>query len=39
VTAGKLELVKDTGETVECTLILMSEWKSKLPEFLRQEFK
>ena len=39
VPAGTLELVKDTGETVECTLILMSEWKSKLPEFLRQEFK
>ena len=39
VPAGTLELVKDTGETVECTLILMSEWKTKLPGFLRQEFK
>lgn len=31
---GELELVTDTGETVECTLILMSEWPAKLPEYL-----
>ncbi|QGM47556.1 DEAD/DEAH box helicase [Methylocystis heyeri] len=30
---GELELVKE-GETVEGTLILMSEWKAKLPEYL-----
>ena len=29
--AGELELVTNTGETVQCTLILMSEWKAKLP--------
>jgi len=32
--AGELELVKNNGETVEGTLILMSEWKSKLPAYL-----
>ena len=32
--AGELELIKNTGETVQGTLILMSEWKAKLPEFL-----
>jgi type III restriction enzyme len=32
--SGELELVSDTGETVFCTLILMSEWKAKLPEYL-----
>jgi len=32
--SGELELVTDTGETVECTLILMSEWPAKLPEYL-----
>ena len=31
---GELELVTDTGETVECTLILMSEWESRLPDYL-----
>lgn len=30
---GELELVNN-GETVEGTLILMSEWKTKLPEYL-----
>jgi len=30
---GKLELVNN-GESVECTLILMSEWKTKLPAYL-----
>ena len=29
--AGELELVKNNGETVQCMLILMSEWKAKLP--------
>ena len=29
VPAGKLEFVENNGETVQCTLILMSEWKSK----------
>ena len=32
--AGELELVQNNGETVNCTLILMSEWKTKLPEYL-----
>lgn len=32
--AGSLELLKDNGETVECSLVLMSEWKVKLPELL-----
>jgi type III restriction enzyme len=35
VSAGTLELVKASGETVECTLILMSDWKSKLPDYLK----
>ncbi len=34
VPAGTLELVKDAGETVECSLILMSEWPTKLPAHL-----
>jgi type III restriction enzyme len=34
VSAGTLELVKARGETVECTLILMSDWKTKLPKYL-----
>lgn len=34
VPAGTLELVQSSGETVECTLILMSEWKAKLPRYL-----
>ncbi len=33
--AGNLELVQGNGETVQCTLILMSEWRSKLPGHLR----
>lgn len=32
--SGELELITDTGETVTCTLILMSEWEAKLPEYL-----
>jgi type III restriction enzyme len=34
VPAGTLELIKANGETVECTLILMSEWQAKLPSHL-----
>jgi len=33
-TNGELELIRDTGETVACTLILMSEWETKLPDYL-----
>lgn len=32
--AGELELITSGGETVQCALILMSEWKTKLPRFL-----
>ncbi|WP_323013500.1 DEAD/DEAH box helicase [Devosia sp.] len=31
---GELELVKNGGETVNATLILMSEWQAKLPGYL-----
>jgi len=34
VSVGTLELIKANGETVECTLILMSEWETKLPGYL-----
>jgi hypothetical protein len=34
VPAGELELVQNNGETVHGTLILMSEWKAKLPDHL-----
>ena len=27
-------MVTDNGQTVQCALILMSEWKTKLPHFL-----
>jgi type III restriction enzyme len=33
--SGELELVTETGESVACTLILMSEWKAKLPSYLQ----
>ncbi len=33
--AGELELVRNNGETVHGTLILMSEWKAKLPDHLK----
>ena len=36
IPAGELELVKKNGETVQCSLILMSEWKTKLPTLLRR---
>ena len=32
--AGKLDLVTEKGQIVQCALILMSEWKTKLPQFL-----
>jgi type III restriction enzyme len=32
--AGELELIKNNGEAVQCALILMSEWKTKLPAYL-----
>ena len=35
--AGELELVKNNGDTVQCTLILMSEWKAKLPTHLQSD--
>ncbi len=31
---GQLELVTDSGEVVECTLILMSDWPTELPNYL-----
>ena len=34
VPAGQLELVQNGGETVKCELMLMSEWKTKLPSLL-----
>lgn len=34
VPPGELELVKNDGETVQGTLILISEWKAKLPPLL-----
>lgn len=32
--AGELALVQNDGETVECTLILISEWRTRLPQYL-----
>ena len=34
VPAGELELVRNDGDTVQCTLILMSEWQAKLPTYI-----
>ncbi|UES46802.1 DEAD/DEAH box helicase [Roseibium aggregatum] len=34
VPVGELELIKNNGETVQGALILMSDWKAKLPAFL-----
>jgi type III restriction enzyme len=34
VPAGELELVQNSGETVQCELILMSDWRAKLPAHL-----
>ena len=33
---GELELVQENGDIVQCELILMSEWKTKLPQYLRK---
>lgn len=35
VPAGSMELVQEDGTTVECALVLMSEWKAKLPALLK----
>ena len=35
IPAGQLKLVAANGQTVECALVLMSEWRTKLPDFLR----
>jgi type III restriction enzyme len=32
---GELELVVEDGTTVECDLVLMPEWKTRLPDFTR----
>jgi len=37
VPAGELELVQNNGETVQGTLILMSEWKVELPKYLVED--
>lgn len=34
IPAGELKLVRNKGDTVQCTLILMSEWWSKLPTYI-----
>lgn len=34
--AGELELIQSNGETVQGTLSLMSEWRTKLPDYLRR---
>ena len=34
IPAGELEFVRNNGDTVQCTLILMSEWKAKLPTYI-----
>jgi type III restriction enzyme len=36
VPAGALNLIKASGETVECVLILMSEWEAKLPGYFEE---
>lgn len=35
IPAGQLELVRENGETVQCALVLMSEWKTELPKLLQ----
>ena len=37
VPAGELELVSDSGTTIHCELVLMSERKTKLPELLSKD--
>jgi len=34
IPAGELELISDNGTTLHCELILMSDWKTKLPKLL-----
>ena len=34
IPARELELVRSNGETVQCTLILVSEWQARLPTYL-----
>ena len=34
VPAGELELVQNNGQIVQCALVLMSEWKTRLPDYL-----
>lgn len=34
VEAGSMQLTQNDGATMECALVLMSEWKSKLPELV-----
>ena len=36
VPAGTLNLIMDSGEAVECALILMSEREAKLPGYLKE---
>ena len=36
IPAGELKLVQKNGATVQCALILMSEWKARLPDHLRR---
>ncbi len=35
--AGELELISDSGTTVHCELVLMSEWKTRLPKLLSSQ--
>jgi len=37
--AGTMELVRNTGEAVQCDLVLMNEWQTKLPGFLAPKDK
>lgn len=32
---GELELVHQSGPTVECDLVLFPEWKTRLPELMK----
>lgn len=34
--AGELELVVEDGTSVECDLVLVTDWKTKLPTLLSQ---
>lgn len=35
VPAGTLNLIKADGESVECAPVLVSEWKARLPDYLK----